>query len=164
MYNISEIQKGIQCYHAGIEYALKYWNNEDFQQWASVDKTVILLNGGTSNHIDYDNLGSMEEYASLLETNEIKFAFFNEPDLNYSLSSIAFLADERVWDRETYLNFDFIDSNLKLSVSSHEGLEKYFDYKPIPENIEKQYLGWLEKIGGEKNVFLRNFISNLRLA
>ena len=48
-YNISEIQKGIQCGHAGLDYARKYGNDEDFIDFVDHHKTWIILNGGTTN-------------------------------------------------------------------------------------------------------------------
>ena len=50
LYNISGIQCGIQSAHSNMEYALKNFNNDDFQDWVKNWKTVILLNGGTSNN------------------------------------------------------------------------------------------------------------------
>ena len=53
MYNISGIQAGIQAKHSGIELAMAHAGDdvEDtvFLEWAKFHKTVILLNGGTSN-------------------------------------------------------------------------------------------------------------------
>lgn len=107
MYNISEIQKGIQSYHAGIEYLLIYGDTPEFRQWARSDKTVIILNGGTSNdrltpNGDWVSQGTMEKAIYALKGNLIPCATFHEPDLNNSLSGIAFLCDETVWDKETY--------------------------------------------------------------
>src|ERR1035437_302198 len=106
MYNISEIQKGIQSYHAGMEYAKLFWNDEDFQSWLENDKTVIILNGGTSNE-SLEYRGTMEETINVINGElNIKFATFREPDLNNSLSGIAFLVPEQVYDKENYPVFE----------------------------------------------------------
>lgn len=148
MYNISPIQQGIQAYHAGMEYAQKYWDNKDFRNWLKNDKTVILLNGGTSHHIFESPLtGTMEQHETSLEFKNIKCASFNEPDLNDSTSAIAFLVDERVWDKETYPDYEF-DDVLRME----------------EEKNTEQYYKWVYLVGGEKNVWLREFLSQFKLA
>ena len=100
LYSLSGIQKGIQSYHAGMEYARLYWNDEDFQSWLENDKTVIILNGGTA--CQYEPYGSMEQNRDIIIHDlNIKFAYFLEPDLNQSLSGIAFLGPSEVYDKET---------------------------------------------------------------
>lgn len=93
MYNLSGIQKGIQSYHSGIEYANAYGQDKNYLQWANVDKTVIILDGGGS--------GNMLRLAEQLWGYGIKHANFYEPDLNNAMSAIAFLVPENVY------NFDF---------------------------------------------------------
>ncbi len=87
MYNLSQIQIGIQSLHAAIEYSLKYGKDKEYQEWAKTHKTVILLNGGTSNNVQP---GTMELNYMRLIDNKVKCAAFYEPDLNNSLSAIAF--------------------------------------------------------------------------
>jgi len=165
LYNISDIQKGIQCGHAQNEYALNYWNDEGFQDWAKNWKTWIILNGGTSNDASKSfygaekELGSMEKHLSILMENIDKFTVFYEPDLNNALTSIAFLVDERVFNKKDYP--DFINymfeikqvNNLDLDVS-----EGYEDRYP------KEYQEWVDFVGGKQNVFLREFLQQFRLA
>jgi hypothetical protein len=151
-YNLSEIQKGIQAYHAGIEYALKYGGTDEFKQWANKDKTIIILNGGTSNragHSEYDYssltaYGTMEKHEKELFQNEIDCATFFEPDLNSMTSAIAFLADERVWDKETYP--DPIDHSQNLPF------------------LEFDFSKELEKLYGKEIAFLRIFLKQFKLA
>ena len=85
MYNLSGIQKGIQAGHAALEYVLKYPDalTRDFIR---NHKTFIILNGGTSG----DMLNRMAE----LEELKIDYAEFREPDLNDSVSAIAFIVDK----------------------------------------------------------------------
>lgn len=171
MYNISEIQKAIQCGHAQNEYTLKYWDDEDFQDWAKNWKTWIILNGGTSNDgrttgtgFDYTT-GTMENYLKSLEENGIKCASFYEPDLNWCLSSIAFVIDERVFNRDDYPDF----KGFCYDKLTSEKFVKYFgrrgwETEPLAIELEQHMKDWVELIGGEKNVFLKTFISQFRLA
>lgn len=108
IYQLSGIQKGIQAGHATEEYAENYGKNIDFLDWRKNWKTVILLNGGTSNSgkISHYNqpkqLGSMEQHLKSLQYNKIKCTPFYEPDLNYALTAISFLVDERVFNNGKY--------------------------------------------------------------
>lgn len=90
MYNLSGIQKGIQAGHAALEYAYEYGGTEDYQNFIRNHKTFIVLNGGTSS--------TMEVHRKTLLDAGIKHAIFREPDLNDSLSAIAFLVPERVFN------------------------------------------------------------------
>jgi hypothetical protein len=147
MYNISDIQKGIQCGHAALEYALKYKDDEIFNEFVKNHKTWIILNGGVSKNSKsiYENsnqnsIGTMESSLILLNLNGIKTAEFYEPDLNNSLSSICFIVDERVFNKTLYPDYEMIVTN------------------PLP------YETWLNSIGGKKNEFLRLFLSDKKLA
>ena len=86
MYNLSGIQKGIQAGHAAIEYALQHGDTAPFKNWAENHKTFIVLNGGSSR--------TMEDRVSELSELNIPHAIFREPDLNDSISAIAFLVHE----------------------------------------------------------------------
>ena len=145
MYNISPIQQGIQCGHAQMEYALKHWEDEEFQDWAKNWKTWIILNGGTSNSkpAAIKDAGTMEQhYLTLLFHNKIKCTPFFEPDLNHSLTSIAFIVDERVFNKELYPDY--------IIYAGEDNSDSYED--------------WVKSVGGEQNVFLREFLKQFRLA
>jgi hypothetical protein len=113
-YNISPIQQGIQFGHAVVEYGLTQTQQDPtdtelspYNQWAHLDKTFIILNGGTTNK-DQNNLGTMNFNATGLHAMGIHYATFYEPDLGDQLTAVAFLVDERVYDYETYPTYDFI--------------------------------------------------------
>jgi len=89
MYNLSGIQKGIQAGHAAVEYGLKYGGRKVYKNFAQYHKTFILLDGGGSEDMKL----RMEE----LESFEVDYATFYEPDLNNSLSAIAFIVPESVY-------------------------------------------------------------------
>ncbi len=142
MSNLSGIQKGIQAYHASIRYALKHFNDEDFQQWASKDQTVILLSGGGS--------GDMIMNSEKLKKLGIEFVQFHEPDLNFSLSAVSFLLDERVWNKEKYPDFRWWMESTYPNI-------KYFDYGGYKDE-------WINSIGGEDIYKIREFVSEFKLA
>ena len=147
-YNLSPIQQGIQFGHTVVEYGQMAKGippfEEVYNKWANKDKTFIILNGGTTNE-NPERLGTLQTYAQMLKDNSILFAEFREPDLNDTLTGIVFLVDERVYDRELYPNFE----------------EDEFS---TDEQTMRQYNSWVEKIGGETNVFLRNFLPRFKLA
>ena len=135
MYNISPIQQGIQAYHATIEYSIDNVDL-DYEKWCREDKTVVILNGGTST--------TMPFHFNALNEMGVKAASFREPDLNYSMSAISFLVDERVWNKK-----------------------KYPEFKPVFSSDEigsLEWNVWIESIGGEKIYQLREWLKQFRLA
>ena len=171
-YNISEIQKAIQFGHAVVEYGLDNFHTTDYLDWAKLHKTFIILNGGTSNHVDSEYVGSMEGILEELKKKDITLATFNEPDLNDMLSAIVFIIDEKVFNRKVYLDFgDWIMENhhsyLKNNMLTGSKIEKmrkegYFLTGNVTE--KKLYSQWVDFVGGEKNVFLRDYLKNAKLA
>lgn len=147
-YNLSPIQQGIQFGHAVVQYALHYFAREPFQDWAWIDKTFIILNGGTTNNIkDGDGIykGSLNKHLVELEKNNIVVSTFHEPDINDALTAVVFLVDERVWDKEKYPD--------------------YYPFSMLNTIVpDPHYDQWVDRIGGEKNVFLRNFLKQFKLA
>ena len=115
-YNISPIQQGIQFGHAVVEYGLEYGESETYQDWAYHDKTFIILNGGTTNTNPLQ-LGTLNIHLSVLETMDIEFASFYEPDLGEQLTAVVFLVDERVYDYESYPEYDYVVH--EVSETSH---------------------------------------------
>lgn len=121
MYNLSDIQKGIQAGHAAVEYSRKYATKERFIDFADNHKTFILLSGGGSE----DMLKRREE----LNQFDIPFSQFREPDLNNSLSALAFILPEDVFsfpiDKIGFLGNDpyWFDSGKKLSIVEKQQYE-----------------------------------------
>jgi hypothetical protein len=101
--NISPIQQGIQFGHAVVEYGLNYGDTAEYKEWARNHKTFIILNGGTTS-TNPKNPGTLNQHASTLrmKVGVKKTAVFYEPDLGDQLTAVAFLVDERVWDKELY--------------------------------------------------------------
>jgi len=93
--HLSGIQKGIQSAHAIIEYSNFYKNNEDYIQWTKKDKTLILLEINSTDELKKLHL-------NLINLN-YPVHLFLEPDINDSITAIAFLLDEEVWNSEKYI-------------------------------------------------------------
>ena len=104
-YNLSDIQKGIQALHAVAEYGHKMltvhfddpWGQK-YKDWVTNWKTVIVLNGGTTNgEWDFDvhrgPIGSLQRYIRDLEKLGVMFSVFQEPDLNNAETAVAFVLD-----------------------------------------------------------------------
>ena len=177
-YQLTGIQKGIQFLHGVVEYGQKVKENGNeialaiYNDWANNHKTVILLNGGTTNHRtnieDGLPFGSLNQHLLKLLENNIDFAQFNEPDLGDQLTSIVFIVDERVFNKKKYPDFedwlvinygDLIDTQSNNSYSIAQRVK----ISNEPQD-KKAYEKWLNFIGGEKNEFLRDFLRNFRLA
>ena len=182
-YNISPIQQAIQFGHAVVEYGqkMKYLGehnqslNIQYNDWADNWKTFIILNGGTSNHSvnrysdTEDFFGSMENNLKLLEDNGVEVGTFYEPDLNDMLSGIVFIVDERIFNKKDYPDFsDWLMSSkyAELIRTFDTDVNTIADYIKNSTNKEDQkaYKEWVNLVGGEKNVFLRDFLKNFRLA
>jgi len=92
MYNLSGIQKGIQAGHAAIEYQLEHGNKKFYKDFAKYHKTFIILDGGGSE--------DMESRMAELEHFKVDHAPFYEPDLNNSLSAIAFIVPKSIYSMD----------------------------------------------------------------
>jgi hypothetical protein len=177
-YNISPIQQAIQAGHAALEYAHEFGNSEDYLSFIKKDKTWIILNGGTTNK-GYETtpegklqlIGSLNQIHYNLCMMKINCHNFSEPDLNDALSAVCFLADERVWDYETYPDFyDWLQDvkmypNAKAEMDRKNPQIRRFTSEQFKELFPEYYKQWTDEIlGGEKNEFLRNLIKGKKLA
>lgn len=154
----------------------KYKMVGQYDDWADNWKTFIILNGGTSNHSvnrysdSEDFFGSMEKNLKLLEDNNILVSTFYEPDLNDMLSGIVFIVDERVFNKKDYPDFSdwLMASEYADLIRTELGTTVYSISETIKNSTNKQdrkaYNEWVKSVGGEKNVFLRDFLKNFRLA
>ena len=104
-YQLSGIQAGIQFGHAVVDFGLDYYDMLSYQQWAKYDKTFIVLNGGTTN-LNPDRLGTMNIKKAMLDEAGIPNTAFYEPDLGDQLSAVVFLVDDRIYDKETYPDYE----------------------------------------------------------
>jgi hypothetical protein len=157
-YNISPIQQAIQFGHAVVEYGRTCDDFKNLKKtynlWADKYKTFIILNGGTTNK-DPEKLGTLNEHLNTLTNAGIVFDVFYEPDLGDQLTAIVFIVDERVFNKKDYPNFD-------IELPSENLTEK--ELIDLENKNNDRYKIWLGMIGGVKNAFLREFLSNFRLA
>lgn len=179
-YNISPIQQAIQFGHAVVEYGQKVNGNEfqldsvTYNDWANNWKTFIILNGGTTNHKtsleDGLPFGTLNNHLLTLMDNDIDFAQFNEPDLGDQLTAVVFIVDERVFNRKKYPDFSDWLMNSKYAdlIRAELGENVYTISEKIKNSNNKEdkksYNEWISFVGGEKNVFLRDFLKNFKLA
>ena len=170
-YNISPIQQGIQFGHAVVEYGQKMQSykhgtlsrvdhykslSQNYDCWADNWKTFIILNGGTTNNKIVNNsyVGSLNNHKETLDKIGVFNITFSEPDLGDQLTSVVFIVDERVFNKTLYPNFNF---TLKNQID--------FNNPNFCNQVERnEWEKWVESIGGQKNLQLRNFLSNFKLA
>jgi hypothetical protein len=182
-YNISPIQQAIQFGHAVVEYGQRVKLPQAmskmsinasciYDDWADNWKTFIILNGGTTNHrVDEQGMpfGTLNNHLLVLEENKIDFATFHEPDLGDQLTAIVFVVDERVFNRKKYPDFeDWIIENYGELIRSDYYTTSYMLATQIKQSTSKRdkkvYDEWSKFVGGEKNIFLRDFLKNFKLA
>ncbi len=161
-YNLSPIQQGIQFGHAVVEYQQNTLGLEPMQKiynkWAKEDKTFIILNGGTTNR-NSERLGTLNKHLKQITEMGVKVGIFFEPDLGDQLTAFVFLVDERVFNKELYPDFVGTPYTWPIHVKPSEK-----EYAKWEEANNKNYAAWVERVGGEKNVFLREYLRPLRLA
>jgi hypothetical protein len=159
-YNMSPIQQGIQFGHAVVDYGQTVKgippHQKIYNEWADEWKTFIILNGGTTNN-NPNKLGTLNKHLQTLRDNSIVCQDFYEPDLGDQLTAVVFIVDERVFNKELYP--DFIPQ--KYPYSYTPSVEEQLS---LDMGNEIDYKKWVENIGGEKNVFLREFLKQFRLA
>ncbi len=173
-YNLSEIQKSIQFGHAVVEYGLKYGTTEDYISWATQWKTFIILNGGTTS-LNPKSPGSLNLHMETLEAKGIPFSVFHEPDLGDQLTAVVFLVDERIFKKSPYTDdpkekcypdfFDYLRNEEPGGIERTTYSAGMRSETPTwAEQYPHHYKNWLEFIGGEKQLFLRNFLKPFKLA
>lgn len=170
-YNLLGIQKGIQHEHTVVQHFLNNVHksaeeSRRVERWAAEWKTSIVLNGGTSNEGHYVRhgfkevwyVGSMQQHLQKLVANGINVSTFYEPDLNSMLTGISFIVDERVFNRKLYPDYVDIPFDEEKDGKNEETMRRWEDNNEMHRGL------WVEKIGGEKNAFLREFLRPLKLA
>ena len=157
IYQLTGMQKGIQFKHVGDEYENNLPDETDprkitYRNWVNKWKTVIVLDGGTTNSGDCEDfgIGSLQKYLVELRDNGIHVDTFCEPDLNNAMTAICFIADERVFLKDDYPSFEPTPKPYSPNyVPNAETIQAWED------DNARNYKKWVEKIGGSKNAFLR---------
>ena len=149
-YNLSPIQQGIQFGHAVVEYGLDFFNTPEYQEWAKIDKTFIILNGGTTNDSNM-RLGTLQQNYFELTDRGIKVGEFHEPDLGDQMTAVVFLVDDRAFDKThwpDYVGPYYIDGTTPIEMD-------YYEWKMKFAETEKE---------ADQIIFLREFLKRFRLA
>ena len=159
-YNISPIQQAIQAGHAALEYAHEFAHDAEYVDFIENWKTWIILNGGTTNkNWDENNvkIGTLDQcLEELRDKININYSTFSEPDLNDALTAICLVADERVFNREDYPNFeDWLGSRAVYITHTWDTV------LVNEEALRKEYS---EFLGGDDIVFLRDLLNTKKLA
>ena len=157
-YQLTGMQGGIQFMHAAIEYANEFSDTPEYYRWSRYDKTVIVLNGGTTN-TNPDAQGTLNLHlTTLLQNDIVQLAKFYEPDLGDQMTAIVFLVDDRVWDKENYPDY----------AVPYEELDKYKSNGKVVETLPS-YKAWVKNFSEDTNIankiiFLRAFLKQFRFA
>jgi hypothetical protein len=165
-YQLTGIQQAIQFGHAVVDYGQAAWSTSEvvqlYNDWANNYKTFIILNGGTTNK-NPDKLGSLNQHLQTLKEKDVFCTPFHEPDLGDQLTAVVFIVDERVFNKEKYPDFDFTN---KLQVTPGYGIWSEDPTNPqfLNELEAKRWEDWVISVGGQKNVWLRSWLKNFRLA
>ena len=152
IYQLHGKHMGIQFQHAVTRFSRKYQDTEDYINWADSNETSIVLQGGTTN-LNPERLGTINIHHKTLVENGIECVPFYEPDLGDQMTSIAFIVDERVFNRKKYPDFGYYYNEEKDTTL------KYDWWKPDVKQSEE----WIDNIGGQKNYFLREYLRKLDL-
>ena len=160
-YQLTGMQSGIQSGHAALEYAQLYFDTELYQDFIKNWKTWIVLNGGTTN-TNSERLGTLNKHLMNLKGIHVPVSEFYEPDLGDQLTAIAFILDERVFDKKKYPDFKDYLVNRYSTNMVEKRMENSFIH--IENEFSDEYFEWKELIGGVPNIFLREFIKPFRLA
>jgi len=173
IYQLMGIQQGIQFQHAVTDYGRSMetmvpLNNAEsaelknrYQRWADKWKTSIILNGGTTNSGDCEDfgIGSLQKHLIELRDNGVHVDTFCEPDLNNAMTAICFIADERVFLKDDYPSFEPTPKPYAPNYTPNAETIKAWE-----DDNARNYKKWVEKVGGPKNAFLREFLTGKRLA
>jgi len=180
-YNISPIQQAIQFGHAVVEYSnhvifgsFDQSTIELYKDWAFNWKTFIILNGGTTNYnkVNGKPSGSLNKHLNLLLEKNIPAIEFREPDLQDAVTAVVFVVDERAFKRRPYSDDpnekfypDFYDYIISKHGSQIEKLKLKDGTKlSWEDSYSEDYKEWFNLIGGETNLFLREFLKQFKLA
>lgn len=154
-----EIARGLRLSHE------EYYTYGAFEQWRN-DKILTILNEGSentkveSNQKDKPNR-SLKTLLMQLGNKSIETGVSYSSKKDNQLTCVVFLADERVFNKVKYPDFNQFLKNHPDIIST---FEKDRSYASIVEEITNfrstVYLDWVHSIGGERNEFLRGFLND----
>jgi hypothetical protein len=95
---LNTMQQGIQSLHATTEILATHpapsKGYDTFMNWATVDKTVVILNAGSGTNFDSNRI-SLERSAKHYK---LPYAEFSEPDINGMITAFGFILNSETID------------------------------------------------------------------
>jgi len=162
IYQLKGIQQGIQFQHSTSRYVKNLPEETNlintYNWWMERNETSIILNGGSTNN-NLNRLGTINVFMNELIDNGIHVEPFYEIDLNDALTAFSFVVDERVFLKEDYPDYKNSPYTWDSKHTPNDAT-----YKKWEDDNAKNHKKWVEKIGGEQNAFLREFLIGKRLA
>lgn len=149
---LNGINNGVQTTHGVCEYVWKHIGEPDLNKWISENKTLVILNGGSTK--------DMDEIKSILVENNIAFETFEEEDLGGLTTSICLLADERVWNQKDYPKFENFADFVREQLYPNDSVT-YTLALADPDGLELMR-AFEEYVGGKDNVIKKQILNNLR--
>lgn len=97
---ISPIQRGIQTAHIVGELS-QIHNKDVYNQWASIDKTIVVLEGGNQKNLQniYDSIVS----SSLSKVFPFAAFYEDEDSLNGALTAVGIIVPEMIYEYTTMI-------------------------------------------------------------
>jgi hypothetical protein len=91
---LSSIQQGIQAFHCLGEMTLEYTGNAVFEDWISIHKTLICLNGGNNE--------SLNALYDLLKESNYPVAKFHEDEASMDgmLTCVGIIVPEKIYSTD----------------------------------------------------------------
>lgn len=157
---LNPMQKGIQSLHSVVEYGemvkqdnVSVLTKKAYNKWANHDKTMIVLDAGTSMDL-------VDVIFKLKELN-VPHTVFHEPDLYGCITSVCFIADERVWDTKKYPTYDQYVDNLNRLFNDGYAVEGTTFTQPTKERWQATTFGTIDP---EPYLALRDLIFSKKLS
>lgn len=153
LYQLSHKQGCIQSGHAVTEVGVVHGMEKgtDYNNWACNYKTIIHLNGGTSDMLTA-SIQKLREFG-------VDFAEFREPDLYNVVTAVGFIVDERVFDEEKYPSF-------KIWLEKNNYLEDKYS-KLSYDELKTKYVGghyiWDKEFGIADVSIYREWLKSFKL-
>ncbi len=118
---VSSIQKGIQAGHCAVELMNgKFRDCQITREWATNDKTFIILNGGAQPELE--NILEILNKESAKGNITLPYAHFVEDaGLNHAMTCVGLIVPKRI--------YDFTSANRGISIQEEEGQMVVRDYR-----------------------------------
>lgn len=91
---LSSIQHGIQSLHCLQEINNHFAGNQILDEWATIHKTAIILNGGTSDTMK--NILELFQHTS----NPYPYGYFHEPSMDNLLTCVGIIVPSTLYSYE----------------------------------------------------------------